>query len=126
MNAFDLVTAIINKDAVGTETAFNSVMADKISARIEDLRTDMAQSMFNETEIVSEEQIDEIDRNKLYHNLRASEAAKNKDYSSSPDYSKADKAAKAAKIGSIRKTQRVIGKLTTQHGTGKPFIKPAE
>jgi hypothetical protein len=52
----DLVHAIINKDAVATETAFNAAMAERISANIDTLRTDIAQSMFN---TVSEEDLSE-------------------------------------------------------------------
>jgi hypothetical protein len=54
----DLVHAIINKDAVATETAFNAAMSEKISAGIDTLRTDIAQSMFN-TATVSEEDLSE-------------------------------------------------------------------
>jgi len=55
---FDLVQAIINKDAVETETAFNAAMAERVSAGIDALRTNVAQNMFTQ-QAVSEEQIDE-------------------------------------------------------------------
>jgi hypothetical protein len=55
----DLVHAIINKDAVATETAFNAAMSEKISASIDTLRTDIAQNMFNTAATVSEEDLSE-------------------------------------------------------------------
>jgi hypothetical protein len=56
MSTLDLVSAIINKDAVGIETAFNTAMGEKISSRLEDMRTDVAQSMFNTPEEETAEQ----------------------------------------------------------------------
>jgi len=50
----DLVQAIINKDAVETETAFNAAMAERVSAGIDALRTNVAQNMFTQ-QAVSEE-----------------------------------------------------------------------
>jgi Mn-dependent DtxR family transcriptional regulator len=50
MSTLDLVSAIINKDATGIETAFNDTMAEKISARLDDMRTDVAQTMFKQEE----------------------------------------------------------------------------
>ena len=58
MSTLDLITAIINKDAVATETAFNDAMAEKVSARIDDMRTNIAQSMFNQPEEVVEEEFE--------------------------------------------------------------------
>jgi len=58
MSTLDLVTAIINKDATGIETAFNNAMAEKISTRLDDMRTDVAQTMFKQEEpeaVVEEE-----------------------------------------------------------------------
>ena len=46
-NTLDLIHAIINKDAVASEAAFQSAMAEKISANIETMRTDLSKSMFN-------------------------------------------------------------------------------
>ena len=56
MSTLDLVTAIINKDAVGTETAFNAAMAEKISTRLDDMHASIAQSMFNQPEEVAIEE----------------------------------------------------------------------
>jgi ribosomal protein S24E len=62
MSTLDLVHAIINKDAVAIETNFNDAMADKISTKLEDMRTSVAQNMFAspEPEAVVEEEY-EID-----------------------------------------------------------------
>ena len=45
-----LVTAMLQKDAIGTETAFQSAMAEKISAKLDDMRMNVAQSMFKTPE----------------------------------------------------------------------------
>ena len=55
MSTLDLVTAIINKDATGIETAFNDAMAERVSARLDDMRTTVAQSMFKQPEATIEE-----------------------------------------------------------------------
>ena len=49
-NTLNLVSAIINKDATDIETYFNAAMAEKISDRLEDMRSDVAQTMFAEPE----------------------------------------------------------------------------
>jgi hypothetical protein len=45
-NVKDLVNAMLAKDATGTESAFQAAMAEKISAKLDDMRQSMAQSMF--------------------------------------------------------------------------------
>lgn len=50
MSTLDLVAAIINKDATAIETEFNTAMAEKISNRLEDMRSDIAQTMFKQQE----------------------------------------------------------------------------
>jgi len=62
MSTLDLVSAIINKDAVGIETAFNTVMGEKISSRLEDMRTNVAQTMFNTPEEVTIEEPETSDQ----------------------------------------------------------------
>ena len=56
MSTLDLVSAIINKDATGIEAAFNDAMAEKISTRLDDMRSNVAQSMFNQEEPETTEQ----------------------------------------------------------------------
>jgi hypothetical protein len=46
----NLVDALATGDADGIEVAFNSAMAEKISARLDDMRIDMAKSMFKTPE----------------------------------------------------------------------------
>lgn len=59
----ELINAIANGDATATESAFNSAMAEKISAQLDDMRVQIAQNMFNaqapEPEVVSEPNTDE-------------------------------------------------------------------
>lgn len=42
----ELINAISQGNAVDTEAAFNAAMAEKISAKLDDLRIDVAKSMF--------------------------------------------------------------------------------
>lgn len=46
MSTIDLINAIAAGNAVDTEAAFNSVMAEKISGRLDTMRQDIAQNMF--------------------------------------------------------------------------------
>ena len=55
MDTLDLIHAIINNDAVDTEAAFKEVIADKISARLDDMRIDIASNMFNTSEVSENE-----------------------------------------------------------------------
>ena len=57
-NSLDLIHAIINKDAVASEAAFQAAMADKISANIETMRSDLSKTMFNTPEPVVEEEFE--------------------------------------------------------------------
>jgi len=49
MDTLDLIHAIVNNDAVETEAAFKEVMADKISAKLDDMRVNIASNMFINT-----------------------------------------------------------------------------
>jgi hypothetical protein len=51
-----LVTAMLQKDAMATESAFQSAMAEKISAKLDDMRSSVAQSMFKSPEMAVEEE----------------------------------------------------------------------
>lgn len=46
----ELIDAISKGDAVATETAFNAAMAEKISAKLDDMRVSVAQGMFKQPE----------------------------------------------------------------------------
>lgn len=54
-----LVTAMLQKDAMATETAFQSAMAEKISAKLDDMRVSVAQSMFKTPEAAVETAVEE-------------------------------------------------------------------
>lgn len=52
----NLIQSIANGDAVETEKAFATAMAEKLSVKLDDMRTGLAQNMFAATqETVSEE-----------------------------------------------------------------------
>ena len=55
----NLISAISSGSAVDTENAFNDVIADKISDRLDAKRSELAQSMFKQVELESSETIDE-------------------------------------------------------------------
>lgn len=44
----NLVYAIADGDALGTQNAFAAAMAEKLSTRLDDMRADVAQSMFKQ------------------------------------------------------------------------------
>jgi len=54
MSTRDLIDAIDSGDAVGIETAFNSVMVDKVAEKLDAMRTDMSQNMFRTPEQTTE------------------------------------------------------------------------
>lgn len=61
MSTRDLINAIAIGDAIEIENAFNATMAEKISSRMDDMRLDIAQNMFNKpTAEQVEEQIQEV------------------------------------------------------------------
>lgn len=55
----NLVDAMIAKDASNMETSFQAAMAEKISARLDDMRQDIAQNMFKTPEAEVETSIEE-------------------------------------------------------------------
>lgn len=46
----NLISAIATGDAVNTENAFNAAMAEKISAKLDDMRQNVAMNMFKAPE----------------------------------------------------------------------------
>lgn len=58
---FNLIKAIAAGDAMETEAAFNASMAEKISVKLDDMRMNIAQNMFNTPEAVVEEKSSEED-----------------------------------------------------------------
>lgn len=61
MSTRDLIDAIESGDAVGIETAFNSVMVDKVAEKLDGMRTDMAQNMFKTPEETTEVEAEEAE-----------------------------------------------------------------
>lgn len=74
MSTRDLIDAIVSGEATEVETSFNNIMAAKVSEKLDAMRTDMAQTMFQtpgepeeeetefdtETELNSEEETEEF------------------------------------------------------------------
>lgn len=59
MSTKDLINAIAASDSQAIEQAFNATMAEKISSRLDNMRQDVAQSMFKEQPALAvEEQSD--------------------------------------------------------------------
>ena len=53
-NVKNLIDAIADGNALDTESAFNTAMAEKISSRLETMRTDVASNMFKAQEEIQE------------------------------------------------------------------------
>jgi hypothetical protein len=56
MSTRELIDAIEAGEATAIDNAFNSIMASKVSEKLDTMRTDMAQSMFATQEEVSDEE----------------------------------------------------------------------
>jgi hypothetical protein len=56
MDTLDLISAIANNDALETEAAFKQVMADKISAKLDDMRMNIASTIFTNSEVEENEE----------------------------------------------------------------------
>lgn len=57
----NLIQAIANGDAIETESAFANAMAEKLSAKLDDMRQSVAQSMFAAQEPVVEQESEGTD-----------------------------------------------------------------
>ena len=55
-----LVSAITQGDAIGTEQAFGAAMAEKLGAHIDDMRMNVAQSMFAQVQPAMAEEAVEV------------------------------------------------------------------
>jgi hypothetical protein len=55
----NLIQSIANGDAIETEQAFAAAMAEKLSVKLDDMRTNIAQNMFAAQEPVAVDQVDE-------------------------------------------------------------------
>jgi hypothetical protein len=54
-NVKDLISAIASGNAIETEDAFNSAMAEKLSVALDNMRINVAQGMFKAPEVATEE-----------------------------------------------------------------------
>ena len=60
MTTRDLINAIAAGDAIEIENAFGSAMAEKVSARIDDMRVEVAKNLFSAEEVAAEVTTDEV------------------------------------------------------------------
>lgn len=58
----NLINAISAGDAVETENAFQVAIADKISARLDDMKIEVAKGMFAQQDSVEDEQQAEVEQ----------------------------------------------------------------
>jgi hypothetical protein len=59
---YNLIQAMANGDALETEQAFGAAMAEKLAVKLDDMRTGIAQSMFNYQEPVAEQEAEPIEQ----------------------------------------------------------------
>jgi hypothetical protein len=59
---YNLIQAMANGDALETEQAFGNAMAEKLAVKLDDMRTNIAQTMFNAQEPVVEQEAEAIEQ----------------------------------------------------------------
>ena len=59
---YNLIKAMANGDALETEQAFGAAMAEKLAVKLDDIRTCIAQNMFNAQEPVVEQEVETIEQ----------------------------------------------------------------
>jgi hypothetical protein len=59
---YNLIQAMANGDALETEQAFGAAMAEKLAVKLDDMRTGIAQNMFNTQEPVVEQEAETIEQ----------------------------------------------------------------
>lgn len=64
-NTRELIDALVAGDAESIETSFNVAIADRISARMDDMRSDIAKSMFSSESAESEVEAQELNVDEL-------------------------------------------------------------
>jgi hypothetical protein len=65
---YNLIQAMANGDALETEQAFGAAMAEKLAVKLDDMRTGIAQNMFNTPEQVAEELSEDQDLQMVVEN----------------------------------------------------------
>jgi hypothetical protein len=104
-NVKNLINAISTGDTIGTESYFNSAIAEKIAGRLETMRQDVSQNMFNQQSFVEEvdgeylEWINESD----YLNLSEEEQ---QEWLSEEDVMQLDELMGKGSIAAIKKVHR--------------------
>ena len=59
---YNLIQAMANGDALETEQAFGAAMAEKLAVKLDDMRTGIAQNMFNVQEPVVEQEVETVEQ----------------------------------------------------------------
>jgi hypothetical protein len=59
---YNLIQAMANGDALETEQAFGTAMAEKLAVKLDDMRAGIAQNMFNAQEPVVEQEAETIEQ----------------------------------------------------------------
>lgn len=78
-NIKSLIDAISTGDSIGTEQSFNAAMAEKISAKLDTMRQDIAQNLFATEEVESvDEEVQELDELSAALLFRARQKAQNR------------------------------------------------
>lgn len=112
MSTRDLINAIAAGDAIEIENAFNSVLAEKVSARIDDMRIDVAQNLF------AEQQTEELEEVEL--NLEDCSLEEIEEFIMSEDFEQLDEISKNTAISYLKKANK---DLDTRTGEGETFTR---
>ena len=75
-NTLNLIRAIAEGDAHETEKSFQAAMAEKISAKLDDMRAEVAKNMFATPEAVVEEETVEVEIEELDEGILSKVAGK--------------------------------------------------
>jgi len=100
MSIENLINAIASGSAIETEQAFNSVMAEKISARLDDMRVEVAQNMFQT------EAVEEIEEELTLEDYSAEEI---EEFMQTEDYEQLDELSKKTLGDYVKKASNDVG-----------------
>lgn len=111
MSVKDLINAIASGSAVETEQTFNQVMAEKISARLDDMRIEVAQNMFKE-------HVGEIEEELSLEDYSTEEI---EEFMQTEDYEQLDELSKKTLGNYVKKSTK---SLSHSSGVSKSSISP--
>ena len=155
MSSKAIIDYTMEDDSLGVRDALYSAIQDRVMAHIEAKKAEIASNFITQQEEIEEdeyteftteeietfleseefEQLDEIDRNALYHRLQGSIEAKNKAYSldkaaeftgGKPRDAGEKQASLNKHVAGIRKAQGTLGKLTSSNPRNSSVSSQAE